>query len=42
MARKADLSSRGHIRKCGNSYQVLVYAGTDPLTAHYLIAAWRC
>src|SRR5947208_3309714 len=23
---------RGYIRKCGNSYQVLVYAGTDPLT----------
>ena len=29
---------RGHIRRRGNSFQVLVYAGTDPLTGkpHYL------
>jgi hypothetical protein len=24
--------SRGHIRQRGNSFQVLVYAGLDPLT----------
>jgi integrase len=23
---------RGHVRRRGNSYQVLVYAGTDPVT----------
>jgi len=27
---------RGHIRKRGNSYQVLVYAGIDPLTGREL------
>ncbi len=41
MARKADLTprrSRGHVRKRGNSFQVLVYAGVDPVTgrARYL------
>jgi integrase len=41
MAQKADATSRrqrGHVRKRGNSYQVLVYAGTDPRTGrpHYL------
>lgn len=41
MARKADLSprrTRGHVRRRGNSFQVLVYAGTDPVTgrARYL------
>ena len=41
MAPKAAATSRrprGHVRKRGNSYQVLVYAGTDPVTrkARYL------
>jgi integrase len=26
---------RGHIRKRGRSYQVLVYAGTDPVTGKW-------
>jgi integrase len=34
---------RGHIRKRGGSYQVLVYAGVDPLTGkdHYLTESTR-
>lgn len=35
MARKPLASvgrKRGHIRKRGNSFQVLVFAGTDPVT----------
>jgi integrase len=37
-SKAAPRRQRGYIRKRGNSYQVLVYAGTDPLTgkAHYL------
>jgi integrase len=27
--------ARGHIRKRGRSYQVLVYAGTDPVTGKW-------
>jgi hypothetical protein len=34
---------RGHIRKRGGSFQVLVYAGLDPLTGkdHYLSESTR-
>ncbi len=34
---------RGHIRKRGGSFQVLVYAGVDPLTGkdHYLTESTR-
>ncbi|HYZ08563.1 MAG TPA: hypothetical protein VE709_08255 [Pseudonocardiaceae bacterium] len=37
MAKRAGRGrERGHIRKRGKSYQVLMYAGTDPLTGREL------
>ncbi|MEU4674480.1 hypothetical protein AB0F91_42615 [Amycolatopsis sp. NPDC023774] len=38
MARKSDrkLRERGHIRRRGNSFQISVYAGIDPLTGNRL------
>ncbi|MDN5750932.1 MAG: site-specific integrase, partial [Pseudonocardia sp.] len=35
--------ARGHIRRRGGSFQVLVYAGVDPLTGkdHYLTESTR-
>lgn len=37
MAKKVSIGrERGHIRRRGNSYQVIVFAGYDPLTGKEL------